>query len=128
MSPVAVSAFAVSPPAINSRRAARAGCQSRLRLLRKGVVDMSSWTAIVTCLALVLYLVHAIRVTLARGRYIPVLTSMNLHSLPESPQDNANSQWLPSLHVHQHPPQDARFWLLHDQASRGSYCPKSANR
>jgi glutathione S-transferase len=30
---------------------------------------MSSWTAIVTCLALVLYLVHAIRVTLARGRY-----------------------------------------------------------
>ena len=31
---------------------------------------MSSWTAIVTCLALVLYLVHAIRVTLARGRYI----------------------------------------------------------
>ena len=30
---------------------------------------MSSWTAIITCLALVLYLVHAIRVTLARGRY-----------------------------------------------------------
>ncbi len=33
---------------------------------------MSSWTAIVTCLALVLYLVHAVQVTLARGRYIPV--------------------------------------------------------
>jgi glutathione S-transferase len=30
---------------------------------------MSSWTAIVTCLALVLYLVLAVRVTLARGRY-----------------------------------------------------------
>ena len=30
---------------------------------------MSNGTAIVTCLALVLYLVHAVRVTLARGRY-----------------------------------------------------------
>jgi glutathione S-transferase len=30
---------------------------------------MSSWTAIVTCLALALYLVHAVRVTLARGTY-----------------------------------------------------------
>lgn len=64
---------------------------------------MSSWTAIVTCLALVLYLVHATRVTLARGRYNIVAPATTGHPTFERVmriQANTGEQlivFLPSL-------------------------------
>jgi hypothetical protein len=64
---------------------------------------MSSWTAIVTCFALVLYLVLVVRVTLARGRYNIIAPATTGHPVFERLlriQANTGEQmllFLPSL-------------------------------
>jgi glutathione S-transferase len=64
---------------------------------------MSGWTVIITCLALVLYLAHAVRVTLGRGKYNIVAPATTGHPIFERLlriQANTGEQllvFLPSL-------------------------------